>query len=163
MNFKAIFAAAAIALAPIASQAATLVSGGFFDSFASVLTGSSSYVMDFEAAEDIFVDVSFSASGLPANVNLLRYGVGSATTPFDVTTFGRLATGEGALVNLSFTAGEMFSIVIAPSSALSGPTEVGFSIIAESAPAPIPLPAAGWMLIAGVAGLAALGRKRADA
>lgn len=160
MNFKALVAAAAIALAPIASHAATVVTGGFFDSFATVLTGGLGFSSDFVAGEDIFVDVTFSASGLPANVSLLMYGVDSAVTAYDVSAFGSLATGTGSLVGLSFAAGDLFSIVIAPTAALTANTEVGFSMAATAAPAPIPLPAAGWMLIAGVAGIAAAARKR---
>ena len=163
---KYLLAAAAIAMAPLsAAQAATVISDGFFDSYATVLTGSNSYVQEFEASEDLLVDLTFSGSGTPSNVSLLRYGVDGATNSYVVDVFGRLATGIGSLTDLAFGAGDLFAVTIQPVTALSAPTEVGFSIIAsaEEAPAPIPLPAAAWMLLAGLGGLAAVRGRRAAA
>jgi hypothetical protein len=160
LSLKSLSFAAALAAAPAAASAATVVAGGFFDSYAAVLSNGSSFTQDFIAGENILVDLSFSSSGLPANVSLLRYGVDGADEPFDVMVFGNLASGAGSLVDLSFLNGEMFSVMIEPDSALSDNTEVGFSIFAETAIAPIPLPAAGWMLLAGLGGIAALSRRR---
>ena len=165
MQLKHLLAAAALAAAPLSAQAATVISDGFFDSYATVLNGSGSYTEEFETAEDLLVDLTFSASGMPANVSLLRHGVDSATNAYVVDVFGRLATGIGSLTDLTFKAGELFAVKIEPSMPLSKPTEAGFSIIAsaDETPAPVPLPAAAWMLIAGLGGLTALGRRRAAA
>lgn len=165
MRLKHLLAAAALAVAPISANAATVISDGFFDSYATVLTGSAGFTQEFEAAEDLLVDLTFSASGMPANVSLLRFGVDSATNAYVVDVFGRLATGIGSLTELAFAAGEVFAVKIEPAMPLSKPTEVGFSIIAsaDETPAPVPLPAAAWMLVAGLGGLAAAGRKRAAA
>ena len=167
MQVKQLLAAAALAVAPLSASAATVISDGFFDSYATVLNGSGSYTEEFEAVEDLRVDLTFSASGTPANVSLLRYGVDSAANDYIVDLFGRLATGIGSLTDLSFKSGELFAVQIQPTTALSKPTEVGFSIIASadevSVPAPVPLPAAAWLLVAGLGGLAAAGRKRCGA
>ena len=165
MQLKHLLAAAALAAAPLSANAATVISDGFFDSYATVLNGSGSYTEEFETAEDLLVDLTFSASGMPANVSLLRYGVDSATKSFTVDVFGRLATGIGSLTGLAFKTGEMFAVQIEPSMPLSKPTEVGFSVIAsaDEAPAPVPLPAAAWMLVASLGGLMAAGRKRVAA
>ena len=165
MQLKHLLAAAALAVAPLSADAATVISDGFFDSYATVLTGSGGFTQEFEAAEDLLVDLTFSASGMPSNVSLLRFGVDGASNAYVVDLFGRLATGIGSIVELSFGAGEMFAVQIQPASALSAPTEVGFSIIAsaDEAPAPVPLPAAAWLLVAGLGALAAAGRKRAAA
>lgn len=163
MHLKPLAIVAFAAVSPFPANAATVIGDGFFNSYGSVLTGAGSFSREFTASETLKVDLTFSTSGLPTNISLLRYGIDSASEPFTIDTFGDLATGIGSLTDLDFMSGEMFAVLIEPSGALSDRTEVGFSILAEAAPAPIPLPAAGWMLLAGVGGLAVLRRKRAVA
>ena len=164
----------ALGLSAGGSSAATIdlnfsfgsVSGTFFgldDSFDGVQQASS---FDLVGDLDTYTGVSSSA----ANVNLFVFENGSLSDVFFVLAPGSRLPGISGVAELT-----QFNVFLNPAEEFFGNVGEAFSgqFVGSSAagivqfskgsapvPAPVPLPASGWLVLAGFGGLACLGRKK---
>jgi hypothetical protein len=170
MNFKAIAAATLFCMSTSAASAAP-VTYNFDGAFSSTALGNVNF--DFTVSFDDALSVTDTDNGLTVNsltstivsgdpftsttkysfdasTNIIRFGAGDfardflqdATTDFFVAyDFDDGASGVGGRNGDTSSSGSIISLEV---------TEV----------APVPLPAAGWMLLAGIGGLGVMARRR---
>lgn len=107
-------------------------------------------------------DISFALAGNPAGgtkIKTLTVAVGNDTADFDFDTTGNTRTAMGwVMESFRFTADNVTETLsfISTSSGAWGPA---LDKVSVSQTAPVPLPAAAWLLGGAVAGLAAIRRK----
>lgn len=113
---------------------------------------------------DLFRAPSFATTG---NTEKVRYywtlgGVQSATVVFDALVLSNVAGGAGFGETATNFKADSITFFTFNSSLVQHTDEDGTAdfTLASLTVTPVPLPAAAWMLIAGVAGIAALGRKK---
>ena len=107
--------------------------------------------------------VSFMLGGYPNQDRNIDWSVEDLTTSAIVDSGTAAVSGQDGwegLVGATSTTG--FRLMFGPDGFRGGLTEVTYSYAPLSGPGPsvIPLPAAGWLLLAGLGGLAVLGRRR---
>lgn len=153
MQLKALLAALIVAVAPVAASAVTVpVSAGDMDSLSETLSPGDSITYSFTSTSPVKISFSTSGSGMLDDLSKITYnGVGYA----DINP-GMPASATGDLA----------SVILPPSPfdvtvELSGAAAANVGTTLSYSVTNIPLPAAGWMLLGGLAGLGVLGRRRA--
>lgn len=166
MNIKAVIAAASLALAPVASSAATTINSLPFGA-----TGAGPTISDTNPIGSVMFT---NNTGVSLLVGGSASGSSTCVSCLSATLFGLSLTEDDPTVNLVFT-----SFTGQSGSGLLTPLEVGsgadFWLVYQSSGSfgdndvpttwqisatVIPLPAAGWLLLTALGGLAVAARRR---
>lgn len=114
---------------------------------------------------DVGYEVSLFSLGIApfanrvSNTQVRIHDLALSTDIFD-QTFTPISTNGSTTISPNATSTAGFQIFFGPDAFNSGIGSLSYDAQLVSGPAPVPLPAAGWLLIAGLGGLAAAKRKR---
>ena len=143
-------------LAPGDSTQANAIAGGFEDFGATSL--------GFTVSDDLVADVSItvnpftvSPDGTPSNDIALSYSI-NGDTAIDLAITSAGATGSSGINDLALMSGDLLTFFVTGTAGQGGNT-VSFNVDTR-APDPVPLPAAGVMLLTAMGGFAAMRRRR---
>ena len=161
--FKTLMMAAAIALtAPLAASAATIniVKNGFYSGGEPTLASGSSVSFGFEALEDLrvlnFVSITGNGTNSGNDLTKVSYGINGVMETFTYTGTSATAAAAVQLPGFKLLAGDTFTIDFEYAQGGARTVDVDYSFVT----APVPVPAAGLMLLSGLGGLA-IARRRA--
>lgn len=171
MNMKMIATAAVLALGSMATSASALTilsKNGFYSDGVQGLVTGNSISFDFQASEDLRVLDFLSVTGNGGNggndIAKAQFGYTGATitdvmrhfAASEITVNGATATGQASLDGFVLSAGDTFSVDFAYDPGGTFTIDMDFSFVTAA----VPVPAAGFLLLGGLGGLAALRRRK---
>ncbi|HEY0212459.1 MAG TPA: VPLPA-CTERM sorting domain-containing protein [Paenirhodobacter sp.] len=159
MNIKAITLSALTTLAAVStSYAATIsISGGDYDTQTGTLSPGGSILYTFFAEEDVTLTVAYAVTGLIGDLNNVSYGTAEHENSFtQYTGLGAVFAGF-ATIEYTLSSGETLSLGFFDGITRNVGTSLTYSV--TSIPS-VPLPAAGFLMLGGLAALGAVAKRR---
>lgn len=156
-KLKALFAALALVIAPLAASAVTIfdplpAAKSLGGSFSDIGVTSETATFQLNEKANLEFVLTGSSSSEAALLGMTYDIFGTVYTFSSVTQIGQLFMGSGSVAGLTFGPGQ-FDVTWGT---LAGPAQAGFTVTASA----IPLPAAGWMLVSALGGMGLLARAR---